>query len=154
MLDLRKQVNLRATLFISYALNILKYSDETMAILSNCGSISESKTSVMIRRACSEWSGFSALEIAARTPNVTFFEHVQVRKVEQILWYGRVDERNSNWCLLHLARLPFVGFLFFIPCYWFGFIQFHNNRAFRTNKENDEWYKAKLYLIIQSKIRN
>ena len=115
-----------------------------MAILTNCGSISESKTSVMIRRACSEWSGFSALEIAARTPNVTFFEHVQVRKIEQILWYGRVDERNSNWFLLHLARLPLLGFLFFIPCYCFGLIQFHNNRAFRTGKENDEWYKEKL----------
>ena len=118
-----------------------KYTEQAMDILTICGRISENKASVMIRRSCKEWSGFSALEIAERTPNITFFDHVQVRRVEQLLWYGRVNEQSSNYFALHLARLPFVGIIFFFLFYCAGCIQIHNNRAFRKETQSIQFYE-------------
>ena len=118
-----------------------KYTEQAMEILTICGRVSETKASVMIRRSCEEWSGFSALEIAERTPNITFFDHVQVRRVEQLLWYGRVNEQNSNYFALHLARLPLVGFVFFFLFYYTGIIQIHHNHAFKTKAKNEEFYE-------------
>ena len=118
-----------------------KYTEQAMAIMTICGQISETKASIMIRRACKEWSGFSALEIAYRTPNITFFDHVQVRRAEQLLWYGRVNERNSSYMALHIARIPVIGIFFYTIFYWMGWIEIHNNRAFRTDKENEEFYR-------------
>ena len=96
----------------------------------------------MLRRSCSEWNGWSAIELANKAPLVSFFDHVQVRKVQKVLWNGRINNESTNWVVLRLCRFPLLGaFVFFPILYSLGYVHFHYNNAFQTHNRNKSHYK-------------
>ena len=98
--------------------------------------ISERKCGVMLRAPCDEWrasdGGMTILEIALKGDCIRLADNIEVRKIVNRLWYGRVNEKASNPFAVFLLRIPVIGWFLFPIFYVTESVQFLSSNAFKV----------------------